>query len=156
MEEIAELLKKTREDSGIDLKEVSEDLNISELSLLNIEEGKIGSFKDIFELKNHIIQYSKYLGLDPEKVVNEFNEYIFEYTSKIPVKEIEKTMELKIKDEEKEEVHSPYTIDKPKSSTGMYIAIYVLLFILVILAIFWSINQITIDKNNAYVISYRK
>ena len=77
MEEIAELLKETREESGIDLEEVSKDLDISEIILKNIEEGKIGSFKDIFVLKEYISDYAKYLGLDSEKIIDEFNEYLF-------------------------------------------------------------------------------
>ena len=154
MEEIAELLKQSREESGIGLEEVSKDLEINELVLTNIEEGKIGAFKDIFLLKEHISNYAKYLGLDSDKILDEFNEYLFEYTSKIPVKEIEKTIES-IKETE-EKVVSPYTFTKPKSKRGVYAIIYILLLILVVLAIFWSVNQITVDKKSAYVVSYRK
>ena len=74
MEEIADLLKTTREESGIDISEVSKDLDINEIILTNIEEGKIGSFKDIFVLKNYIESYAKYLGLDANKIIEEFNE----------------------------------------------------------------------------------
>lgn len=155
MEEIAELLKETREESGIDLKEVSNDLKIDELILENIEEGKIGAFKDIFLLKNYVAEYAKYLGLDFQKIIDEFNEYFFEYTSKIPVKQIEKEIKQSNKDDE-EKVSSPYTRLKPKNQKGIYVLIYILLLILVFLAIFWSINQITVDKNNAYVVGYRK
>ena len=154
MEEIAELLKQTREESGIELEEVSKDLNINELFLTNIEDGKIGLFKDIFILKEYITSYAKYLGLDSDKILDEFNEYLFEYTSKIPVKEIEKTIES-IKETD-EKIVSPYTFSKPKSKKNLYIAIYILVFLLVVLAIFWSVNQITVDKKNAYVVSYRK
>jgi len=157
LEEIAELLKNTREESGIGLEEVSKDLEINEVFLKNIEEGKIGSFKDIFVLKNYISEYSKYLGLNSSKILDEFNEYLFEYTSRIPVKEIEKTIELNTKETQGEEkVVSPYTLNNPKSKRGIYIIIYILVFILVILTIFWSVNQITVDKKNAYVVSYRK
>lgn len=157
MEDIAELLKSTREEAGIEIEEVSKDLDISEVFLKNIEEGKIGSFKDIFVLKNYISEYSKYLGLDSSKILDEFNEYLFEYTSRIPVKEIEKTIELNIKEKEDEEkIVSPYTSATPKSKKGLYAIIYILVFILVILTIFWSVNQITVDKKNAYVVSYRK
>ena len=155
MEEIAELLKETREEAGISLQEVSKDLEIEELALVNIEDGKIGAFKDIFLLKDYLFNYAKYLGLDSDKILEEFNEYLFEYTSKIPVKEIEKTLELNMK-ETAEKVASPYTQIKPKNQKGLYIAIYLLILILVILAIFWSVNQITVDKKSAYVISYRK
>lgn len=156
MEEIAELLRETREESGVELEEVSKDLEINELVLKNIEEGKIGAFKDIFLLKEHLINYSKYLGLDSNKIIEQFNEYLFEYTSKIPVKEIEKSIELIAKENETEKVVSPYTIKRTKNKQFTYIIIYIMIFILVILAIFWSVNQITIDKKNAYVVSYRK
>ena len=156
MEGIAELLKETREEAGIDLKEVSNDLEINEIILNNIEAGKIGAFKDIFVLKGYISDYAKYLGLNSEKIINEFNEYLFEYTSRIPIKEIEKTIESNIKDLEEEKISSPYTLIRPKSSKGIYVLIYIALLILVILTIIWSVNQITVDKKNAYVVSYRK
>ena len=157
MEEIAELLKNTREEAGIEISEVSKDLEINELLLINIEEGKIGSFKDIFVLKDYISEYAKYLGLDSVKLLDEFNEYLFEYTSRIPVKEIEKTIELNTKEvQDDEKVASPYTTISPKSKKGLYIIIYILVFVLVVLTIFWSVNQITVDKKSAYVVSYRK
>ncbi len=155
MEEIAELLKETRENSGIELSEVSKDLGIDEIFLSNIEDGKIGSFKDIFALKEYISNYAKYLGLEAEKILEEFNEYLFEYTSKIPIKEIEKTIELSVK-EENSKIASPYTKKSTKNQKLIYVVIYILLIIFVILAIFWSVNQITIDKKSAYIVSYRK
>lgn len=154
MDNIAELLRETREESGIELTEVSKDLEINEVILNNIEEGKIGSFKDIFLLKEYIANYAKYLGLDSDKMLEEFNEYLFEYTSRIPIKEIEKTIELNVKDNE-EKVTSPYTTPKQKSKKYYYIMIYILIFLLVILAVFWSVNQITVDRKSAYI-SYRK
>lgn len=157
MEDIAELLKATREEAGIDLEEVSKDLEISEVFLKNIEEGKIGSFKDIFILKNYIADYAKYLGLNSNKILDDFNEYLFEYTSRIPIKEIEKTIELNTKEnQEDDKVVSPYTQINKNPKKGIYILIYILVFILVILTIFWSVNQITVDKKNAYVVSYRR
>lgn len=154
MDNIAELLRGTREESGIELTEVSKDLEINEVILNNIEEGKIGSFKDIFLLKEYIANYAKYLGLDSDKMLEEFNEYLFEYTSRIPIKEIEKTIELNVKDNE-EKITSPYTTPKQKSKKYYYIIIYILIFLLVILAVFWSINQITVDRKSSYI-SYRK
>lgn len=156
MEYIAELLRETRENNGIELSEVSKDLEIGEVYLKNIEEGKIGSFKDIFLLKSYIADYAKYLGLDSQKIINEFNESLFEYTSRIPIKEIEKTIEQNIKEQEDKKIQSPYTKISLKTKKGWYVLIYIFVFILVILTIFWSINQITVDKKNAYVVSYRK
>ena len=100
MNEIGELLRTTREESGVSLEEASGDLEIKTLILENIEDGNIGCFKDIFVLKDYIYDYSKYLGLEPEKIIDEFNEYLFEYTSKIPLEDIEKAM----KEQQKEEI----------------------------------------------------
>lgn len=155
MEEIAQLLRETREESEINLEEVSNDLGINIAVLKNIEDGKIGSFKDVFVLKNYIYNYSKYLGLDCDKILDEFNEYLFEYTSKIPIDEIEKTIKDQSKEEEKN-ISSPYTLAKPADKKWMYIFIYVVLFLLVILAIIWSINQITGEKKNAYIVGYKR
>ena len=52
--------------------------------------------------------YAKYLGIDPSEVAEEFNDFLFEHTSKISIEDI---LEAKKKIEEKEEkkIKSPYT-----------------------------------------------
>ena len=67
----------------------------------------------------------------------------------------EKTMELNSK-EINDKISSPYTMPKVKSKKLLYVLAYLLILVLVVLAVFWSVNQITVDKNNAYVVSYRK
>lgn len=155
MNNIGSLLRLTRESSGVSIKEASIDLSIDENYLLNIEEGKIGCFKDIFALKNYITNYAKYLGIDSDKLIDEFNEYMFEYTSKIPVKEIEKKAQAEAK-EEAGRVASPYTRKSRKYSKNYYLTIYLVIIALVILAIIWSIKQITIDNSITKEISYVK
>lgn len=155
MDNIGGLLKATRESSGVSIKEASVDLSIDENYLLNIEEGKIGCFKDIFALKDYLTNYAKYLGIDSDKLIDEFNEYMFEYTSKIPVKEIEKKAQAEAK-EESSRVASPYTRKSRKYSRNYYLTIYLVIIILVILAIIWSIKQITIDNSVTKEISYIK
>ncbi len=155
MNEIGETLKITRESSGVSLNEASKDLNIKIEILQNIEDGKSGAFKDIFELKEYIINYAKYLGLNSDELIDEFNEYMFEYTSKIPIKEIEKTIELKIKEEKKDdEISSPYTKESKKYNSWVYIVIYIVIFTMILGAIFWSVKQVTINKNVTDTISY--
>ena len=78
MKDIGSLLLSTREAAGLSLDEVSSDLSIEKAVLENIEDGKTGAFSDIFLLKKYISNYSKYLGLDADKIVDEFNEYVFE------------------------------------------------------------------------------
>ena len=64
MNEMGNMLRVTRESSGVSLEEASNDLNIKQIILENIEDGKIGAFSDVFQLKTYISDYAKYLGLD--------------------------------------------------------------------------------------------
>ncbi|MBE6158806.1 MAG: hypothetical protein E7159_03170 [Firmicutes bacterium] len=154
--EIGNELKKTREATGITLEEVSQDLDIKVNVLDNIENGNMGCFKDIYQLKDYIQEYSKYLGLDPEKMVNKFNEFLFETTSKISVKAIEEKMQEIEKNEETQEIRisSPYTDDSLKYKSKSYIMLYILIIALVAIAIFWAVKTITVDSKIATMISY--
>ena len=155
MNDIGEALASTRESSGVSLEEASKDLDIKVEILENIEDGRVGAFKDIYELKDYIQAYAKYLGLDDIALIDEFNEYMFEYTSKIPVKKIEKEIAAMNKEEKhEEEIASPYTKQKKKFSGWVYITMYIIIFILIIGAILWSIKQITVNRSSTDVISY--
>ena len=144
LDEISEVLLTTRESSGVSLEEVSKDLEIPLLVLKQIEEGNMGAFKDIFLLKEYISDYAKYLGLNTEEVMDEFNEHMFEVTSKIKIAEIAKASREKAEEELKiERVASPYTKAVPtKQDKQLYLAIAGIV-ILVIIAIIWAIKQIT-------------
>ena len=143
MIEVGENLKTAREISGVTIEEASNDINIPVIFLEQIEEGNIGSFKDIFELKKYISDYAKYLGLNQEEMIDEFNSYLFETTSKIPMADIEKAVrEKEIEEKNEERIASPYTRAIPKTRTWPYVLSYIGILILVILAVIWSINQI--------------
>lgn len=155
MDEIGSTLKSTRESSGVSIEEASKDVNIKVEILQNIEDGKIGCFKDIYVLKDYIKNYAKYLGLNPDKLIDEFNDYMFEYTSKIPVKKIEQLIMEKEKEENKEEkVISPYTMDAKKHTSKIYIIIYLIIIMLVLCIITWSLKQLTINTISSSEISY--
>ncbi len=152
MNEIGQMLSLAREKNGVSIEEASEDLGIKVIVLENIEHGNIGGFKDIFVLKDYIRKYAKYLGLDPEKVIDVFNEYLFEYTSRIPLKAIEKAVQDKKDNEEVgDKVKSPYTKVQNKHKTAKYLLIYILIGLIVILAIYWSIKQIAIGSDIAII-----
>ena len=106
MKEIGEYLRDERRKNGVSISEASEDLEINASLLEAIEDGNSKAFKDIFELKDMIRSYSKYLGLDVNSILDEFNDYIFEKTSKISLDDIKKT---KMADEKVNRVSSPYT-----------------------------------------------
>ncbi len=153
--EISDVLKSTREASGVHLEEVSKDLEIPELILTQIEEGNIGAFKDIFELKKYIVDYAKYLGLKPEEVVDEFNEFMFEKTSKIPMKDIEKAAKEPTSIEASDKrVASPYTKAVPIQNNKEFVLTIIVIIILVILAIVWSVKQITVGNTTTNIIDF--
>ena len=110
MKEIGEELKQLRKKSGVDISEASHDLNISEIELECIEAGNAKAFKDIYELKDKVKSYAKYLGLNEEKIDDDFNDFLFEKTSKITLVDLKKTKEEKKQEESEEDrVSSPYT-----------------------------------------------
>ena len=98
MIETGNTLKSTREAMGLSLDEVFKDLDIPVIQLEQIEAGAVGSFDDIFELKRMMLEYAKYLGINTEDVEKKFNEYMFDYTSKIPMNEIQKAINAKEKE----------------------------------------------------------
>ena len=147
MKEIGEKLKTAREEIGISLEEASTDLKIDEEQLNNLEMGNVDSFKDIINVKYLIRDYAKYLGLDVEKVIDEFNEYMFEYTSKIPLDKIEQAAyerEQEERQEQTEEVKaiSPYLMPQEKKSNKRLIITIIGIFILVALTLVWAIKQV--------------
>ena len=153
--EIGEVLKSTRELSGVSLEEVSKDLEIPVLILNQIEEGNSGAFKDIFELKKNISDYAKYLGLNPDEVIDEFNEYMFEKTSKIPMVEIEaKARENAQEEASDKRVASPYTKAVPITDNKQFIITLIIVFVLVVLAVIWSVKQITIGNTTTNMLNY--
>jgi len=155
LNEIGELLRTTREDAGVSLEEASNDLEIKTIVLENIEEGNIGAFKDIFLLKDNIYSYSKYLGLDPEKIIDQFNEYLFEYTSKIPLEDIEKAMNEQQKENVVEDkVVSPYTTVTKTGPSKLVIALLVLIGILIIGVVFWVIRLATVNNVASNLVNY--
>lgn len=109
MNELGDYLKRMRVNNGVSLAEAAEDLNLTTDDLENIESGNVKAFKDVYDLKGKIEQYSKYLGLDSEKVIDEFNGFLFEHTSKISIEDIRMAKE-KMEEAEKK-IQSPYTME---------------------------------------------
>ena len=111
MKNIGLKLKDKREENGLSIEEVAEDLKMRPNQISSIEEGKTEDFKDVFYLKYFIRDYAKYLGLDSERILDEFNEYLFDMTSKIPIELIK---EAKKDKNENNDTISPYTKESSK------------------------------------------
>ena len=107
MKDIGLKLKEKREENGVSVDEAAEDLKMRPSQIISLEEGRKEDFSDVNTLKFFIRDYAKYLGLDGEKLVDEFNEFLFDFTSKIPSEVIEEAKQKREK--EKKEFSSPYT-----------------------------------------------
>ena len=106
VKELGEELRALRKKNGVSREEASNDLGITSKELECLENGNFKVFKDVYELKKVILNYAKYLGLDEEKILDEFNDYLFEKTSKISKEEI---AEMKKEEDEPDKISSPYT-----------------------------------------------
>lgn len=142
MKEIGEELKQAREEHGVSVEEAAEDLNLRVSQIENIEKGNLKVFKDVFYLKCFIRDYAKYLGLDEEKVMDEFNEFFFEETSKIPIAEIEKASKEKQKEQKLEKkIVSPYTMTEKKTSKIVPIIVSLIILLLLFLISYIVITE---------------
>ena len=113
MKEIGEFLKASRIQNGVSVEEASEDLHVASSEIENLEEGNIKAFKDIYYLRDLVKEYSKYLGQDPDHLIDEFNDYMFEHTSKISLDDIKEAKKM-VTDDDKNKVVSPYTYVRKK------------------------------------------
>lgn len=140
MKEIGEKLKEARESIGVSIEEVAEDLKLRPSQIENIESGNTDAFKDVFYLKYFIRDYAKYLGLDKEDLVDEFNEYLFDYTSRLSLDDIKAAKKNK---KENKKIKSPYTLEKKNRLSLIMFGIYVIIAFLVVMIIYLiiSLNQ---------------
>lgn len=148
MKELGEYLRRTRISSGLSITEVCEDLDFSTSLLENMESGNVKAFKDVYSLRDFIKKYANYLGLDADKVIDEFNDFLFAHTSRISLEDIQDAK--KIVEENSKKVKSPYTIEH-KEKFNFWPIIYVILGILIISLILYIVLSIvnkTPEKSN--------
>ncbi len=148
MKEIGETLKEARENMGISIDEAANDLKLRPSQIENIENGNMDAFKDIFYLKYFIRDYAKYLGLKYEDLVDEFNEYLFDYTSKISlddIKKAKKKVESKKKNEQKK-IASPYTIERKSQIIISPTVIYAIIIVLLMIIAYFVVSLVQDDN----------
>lgn len=152
MKNIGLKLKEKREENGVSIEEVAEDLKMRPSQIISLEEGKKEDFKDVLFLKYFIRDYAKYLGLNGEELVDEFNEFLFDFTSKIPVEEIEKA---KLNNVNKKEFISPYT-NVASDKRGLKIVFVIVGIVLFLIIGYFVLSNIKgndfQDDNITYVI----
>ena len=141
MKFIGEQFKEKREEIGISISEVSNDLKIDSIIIENLEDGNDKVFKDILELKEMISLYSKYLDLDEEKILDDLNDYLFEKTSKISADDI-KDIVSKVKvEEDNNKIKTPYTsyLKKVNKDNNSIIFVVILGLLILLLLLFYFV-----------------
>jgi len=138
MKELGEYLKQTRIGNGVSITEACEDLELSTSQLENIESGNVKAFKDIYELRDYIKLYAKYLGLKSDKVLDEFNSFLFQHTSKISLDDILEAQRKKDEEQNEKKVKSPYTKEYKEKFNFMPI-IYIILGLMAFIGILYLI-----------------
>ena len=155
MKEIGQKLKVKREENGVSLDEAASDLKMRVSQLESIENGRSDDFKDVFTLKYFIRDYAKYLGLDGEEILDEFNEYLFEQTSKISIEEIEEAIKLKEEREKNMKILSPYTVTKEDKRKKYILMALMAGLVLLLVAVYALIGSQKQDDFVAEKVSYR-
>lgn len=148
MKELGYLLKSERVKNGVSLNEASEDLNLSTTMLENIESGNVRAFKDVYDLREQVKKYAKYLGVDVDKVTDQFNDFLFEKTSKISLDDIKEAQ--KKEEDDKKKIVSPYTLDKKKRVAIWPFLLGIGIIVLVCLIVYLIFVNV-IDKTPARV-----
>ena len=132
MKEIGAKLLEARNSIGVSIEEVAEDLKLKPSQIENLEQGNMEAFQDVFYLKYFIKDYAKYLGLKHEELVDQFNEYLFDYTSKISMEDIKRNQGI---EEKKETIHSPYTKKMKEKFKISNLLPYVIIFVIIAIII---------------------
>lgn len=133
LKEIGEKLAETRESIGISIEEAAEDLKMRPSQIENIEAGNMEAFKDVFSLKYFIRDYSKYLGLDYEDMIDEYNEYLFDYTSKLSLDDIKKAKKKMKKKETTKRIASPYTVENKRFQIPPFVIYAIILLVILVI-----------------------
>ena len=147
MEEIGIALKEARENIGLSIEEAASDLKVKPSQIESIEEGNKEQFKDVFALKYFIRDYAKYLGLNYEDIIDEFNEYLFDYTSKISLDDIKRAKkQLEKKEEKQDRIASPYTIERERKWSIPPVMIYLVMIVAIACAIWYIVTLFHTEK----------
>ncbi len=147
MKELGGYLKRTRISNGVSLTEACEDLDFSTTQLENIESGNVRAFKDVYELRDAVKSYAKYLGLDVNKIVDEFNVFLFQHTSKISLEDIREAQKKKEELLEEKRVKSPYTIEH-KEKINFWPVIYLIVgFVILSMIVLLIVSHLNKPKS---------
>ncbi|MCI6349553.1 MAG: helix-turn-helix domain-containing protein [Tenericutes bacterium] len=143
MKDIGTKFQEKREEIGIKLEEAAKDLDITVAQLENLEDGNVNAFKDIFFLKELIKKYATYLNLDENEIMEDFNDFVFDFTSRIPVEEIEEKVKEIVSQNEKEtrkKISSPYTRKKVRKAKMKPVYFFSVITVILVCVTFILLN----------------
>lgn len=148
VKEIGQALKEQRESIGVSIEEAAADLKLRVSQIEDLEAGNKEAFDDIFYLKYFIRDYAKYLGMNSENMIDEFNEYLFDCTSRISLADIQKAKKKSEIEKSKLEkrVASPYTIQRKNKKSKKVIFLIIIGIIILGISTFFIINNV--NKTN--------
>lgn len=144
MHDIGNKLKEKREENGVSVEEAALDLKLRPNQIISLESGNKEDFKDVIALKKLIEDYAKYLGLDTEKILDDFNEFLFDFTSRIPIETIEEAKNQK----EVKEVVSPYTSISTKKTNWKLIVVIGVIMVVIVGGCLFFLNRNNGDTSN--------
>ena len=149
MKELGEEFSILRKSNGVSREEASNDLGITLKELECLENGNFKVFKDVYELKRIILNYAKYLGVPEEKIIDTFNDFLFEKTSRISKDDIK---EIKKKEEEEDKVSSPYTKLGKTRYDFAPIVLLVVLLVFISLVVYLVLSFLKKDETEVAVL----
>ena len=155
MKDIGIIFKEKREEIGIKEEEAAKDLEITIPQLENLEDGNVNAFKDIFFLKELIRKYAVYLNVDELSIMEEFNDFMFDFTSRIPVEEIEQRVKEIEKQNEKEtrnKISSPYTRKQVRKAKLESVYFFAIITIVLVSLTFIILNSMLDSKKHDLII----
>lgn len=76
---------------------------------------------------------------------------MFEKTSKLQIKKIEEAVK---EANQNNEIASPYTKQAPLKDNKSFVITIIIIFILVVLAIIWSVKQVTIGDAGTNILNF--
>lgn len=151
MKEIGIKFKEKRETIGINEEEAARDMEITIPQLENLEDGNVNAFKDIFFLKELVKKYAIYLNINDEEIMDEFNDFVFDFTSKIPVSEIEQKVKELEKEKDKEtrkKISSPYTRKKVRKAKLKPVYLFSIITVILVSLTLIVLNVFLSSKKN--------
>ena len=120
----AQILKENREKLGLSISEVAESTKISSRVLDAIERGDLDDLPALTFLRGFIRTYARHLKLDPEQVMQAFNEEMGEVSPRA----MTQPEEAKVSEEEKLIIRKSLT-SRTFAALGILILIAIIIFV---------------------------